>query len=87
MGNSITRMIVTCAVTPQTMEETVSSMKFAQRAQKVQTQAEVAYSQGKKADKREELRLLKRALKASQNQLSGVTAIIDKCTHECRVTD
>ena len=43
MGNSITRLIVTCSINEEAIEETISSIKFAQRAQKVQTQAEIAY--------------------------------------------
>lgn len=44
MGNSITRLIVTCCLTEESIEETISSIKFAQRAQRVQTQAEIAYN-------------------------------------------
>jgi hypothetical protein len=47
MGSSLTRLIVTCSLADDALEDTISSMKFAQRAQKVQTQAEIAYSRGK----------------------------------------
>ena len=47
MGSSLTRLIVTCSLADDALEDTISSMKFAQRARKVQTQAEIAYSRGK----------------------------------------
>lgn len=42
MGNSLTSLIVTCAPDSQCLDETISSLKFAQRACKVQTQAQNA---------------------------------------------
>ena len=39
MGNSITRIIVTCCLNEQA--DTISSIKFAQRAQRVQTHPEI----------------------------------------------
>ena len=61
MGNSITRLIVTCSVNEEAIEETISSIKFAQRAQKIATQAEVAYNinkfKGEKDEKHKQVRI------------------------------
>ncbi len=61
MGSSLTRLIVTCSLADDALEDTISSMKFAQRAQKVQTQAEIAYSRGK-GDRQDKTRLLQAAI-------------------------
>lgn len=70
MGNSITRLIVTCALNEESMEESISSIKFAQRAQKVQTQAEIAYNITKFKEEKEELqRLQSQTLRDCQETL------------------
>lgn len=43
MGNSVTRLIVTCSMAHEALQDTLSSIKFAQRAQRVSTNAQVAY--------------------------------------------
>lgn len=63
MGNSITRLIVTCCLTEESIEETISSIKFAQRAQRVQTQAEIAYNINRfKGEKEEKQKFIRQAL-------------------------
>ena len=86
MGNSITRLIVTCSINEQSLEETISSIKFAQRVQKVQTQAEISYSLNKfKEEKGEKSRQVRIALQQAETKLNNIYQKISDDSKECKV--
>ena len=79
MGSSLTRLIVTCSLSEEALEDTLSSMKFAQRAQKVQTQAEIAYSRGKK----DRVRLLQAAIDRLEADSAKISQLLNRQRCDC----
>jgi hypothetical protein len=82
MGSSLTRLIVTCSLADEALEDTISSMKFAQRAQKVQTQAEIAYSRGK-GDREDRLRCLQAAIDRLEADSAKISQLLNRQPCEC----
>lgn len=82
VGSSLTRIIVTCSLSDEALEDTLSSMKFAQRAQKVQTQAEIAYSRGK-GDREDKLRSLQGVIDRLEADSAKISFLLARQPCEC----